>query len=167
MLLLLAYDGNVRASGTCAGSKEQAEENNVENFNFVVWHHDVWANLWIHLHCASLKLQATVTDLPASVRVLSAAPAWFLIVRFINSTQRIKLELIAKRKRVYKNFHDDLTSDCRLVDLVMTSRISFMFYTKLVDSVINWVLFTCRFEEQRQNSELLMDFFVPTKCWNF
>ena len=134
---------------TSKDSKERADANALkknieENFNFVVCI-ITWERILTSLR-VSLKLQATNTDLSASLRLLSAAhgelqylrDSWdavLLSVEAMSSTWGIKPEFTRKRQRPKKLFHDELSSDCRLTDPVLAFKVD-VFY-KLVDVAIN------------------------------
>jgi len=157
---------------TSKDSKERADatalKKNIDSFNFVVCI-IIWERILTSLHRISQKLQATNTDLSASVRLLSAAhgelqylrDSWdsvLLSANAMSSFWRIKAEFTDKRQRRTKKFHDELSSDCRLTDPMLAFKVD-VFY-RLVDVAINQL--ELRFEGQRQVAQLFKFLFPDT-----
>lgn len=157
---------------TSKDSKERADatalKKNIDSFNFVVCI-IIWERILTSLHRVSQKLQATNTDLSASVRLLSAAhgelqylrDSWdsvLLSANAMSSFWRIKAEFTDKRQRRTKKFHDELSSDCRLTDPMLAFKVD-VFY-RLVDVAINQL--ELRFAGQRQVAQLFKFLFPDT-----
>jgi hypothetical protein len=138
-----------RISLTSKDCKERADagglKKRIENFNFIVCI-VIWEKILTALHHVSQKLKATNIDLSASVRLLSAAQSELQFLR--NSWESILLSASAMSKtwgvpphftqtRQWrtKGFHDELSSDTRLVDPTRAFQVE-VFY-KLVVMALN------------------------------